>query len=110
MRSIRRLAFMTSLACLALAPVPRAQAALLLGFGDTCLDVAGGNPTDGTPVQIFHCPGGFNQPWHVERSELIGLGEKCLDVRGGNPADGTPVQLFTCHGGVNRQGSCNKAN
>ena len=105
MRSIRRLALVTSLACLALAPVSRAHAALLLGIGDKCLDVEAGNTADGTPVNIFHCHGGFDQQWIVERGEIVGIGEKCLDVPSGNTTDGTPVQLFTCNGGANQQWS-----
>ena len=80
-----------------------AQAALITGLGDTCLDVPDGDTTDGTPVQIFHCHGSFNQQWNIVNGQIIGIGGKCLDVAGGSTADGTPVQLFTCHGGRNQR-------
>ncbi len=74
MQNIRRLALVTSLACPVLAPVPRAHAAMRLGFGDKCLDVEAGNTADGTRVNIFHCHGGFDPQWNIERGELVSIG------------------------------------
>lgn len=68
---------------------------------DLCLEVQGGNPTPGTPVQISHCDdGGFAQHWSYDRQ--IGtiynpVYDKCLDVQGGNPAPGTPVHIWDCN-------------
>jgi hypothetical protein len=42
-----------------------AQAALLTGIGDTCLDVPDGDTANGTPVQIFTCHGRRNQRWSI---------------------------------------------
>ena len=58
-----------------------AQAALITGIGDTCLDVPDGDTTDGTPVQIFHCHGSFNQQWNIVNGQIIGIGG-VLDVAG----------------------------
>jgi hypothetical protein len=66
-----------------------------------CLDVAGGNPADGTGVQSFPCNTTFAQAWNLAGFSVLGLdgaAGKCLDVSGGGTADGTRVQLFQCNG------------
>ena len=66
------------------------------GLTGKCLDVAGGNPNDGTPVILWSCHGGPNQQWHFGEDQTIrGLAGKCLDVTGGSSNDGTP-----CHPAV----------
>ena len=36
---------------------------LLAGLADKCLDVAGGNPNNGTPIILWPCNSGANQQW-----------------------------------------------
>ena len=54
----------------------------LVGLGGQCLDVEDGNPTDGTPVNIYRCHGGENQRWKLDLAavpqRIVGLGGKCL--------------------------------
>ncbi|MGH8653362.1 MAG: ricin-type beta-trefoil lectin domain protein [Gammaproteobacteria bacterium] len=83
--------------------VSNANAALVVGLGDKCMDVAGGNTANSTPVVIFQCNGGSNQQWNVVDGQIIGIGNKCLDIPGSNTADGTQLTIFTCNGGSNQR-------
>lgn len=77
----------------------------LTGLAGKCLDMAGVNPKDGTPIILWPCrKDAPNQQWSFASNGTIrGLTGKCLDVAGGNPNDGTPVILWSCHGGPNQQ-------
>ncbi|MFI6025394.1 ThuA domain-containing protein [Amycolatopsis magusensis] len=68
----------------------------IVGAGGKCADVSGGNPADGTKVQLWSCTGGTNQQWTREGGTWRTLG-KCLSVAGST--DGSPVQLSACNGG-----------
>ncbi|MEU0372368.1 ricin-type beta-trefoil lectin domain protein [Streptomyces sp. NPDC006283] len=72
------------------------------GAKGSCLDVAGGGKTNGTPVQIYTCNGGAAQQWTLEGSEddlhLRNVGsQKCLDVAGNASANGTKIQISDCY-------------
>ena len=76
---------------------PPVNTGAIRGFGGKCVDVAGANPADGTPVQLFTCNGTGAQTWTRQGATLQALG-KCLDVTAAGTANGTPVQLYTCNG------------
>ncbi|MEU4284225.1 family 16 glycosylhydrolase [Nocardiopsis dassonvillei] len=63
-----------------------------------CLDVAGAQTGDGTPIQLAHCNGNQAQQWTEGSDGTFRAFNKCLDVAGGATAAGTPVQLWTCNG------------
>ncbi|MFI6009829.1 ricin-type beta-trefoil lectin domain protein [Streptomyces sp. NPDC051243] len=72
------------------------------GAAGSCLDVAGGGKTNGTPVQIYTCNGGAAQQWTLEGSEddlhLRNVGsQKCLDVAKNASANGTKIQIYDCY-------------
>ncbi|WP_255949861.1 ricin-type beta-trefoil lectin domain protein [Streptomyces odontomachi] len=70
------------------------------GIAGKCLDVAGGNTTNGTPVQIYGCNGSTAQRWTYTPGDggtLRALGG-CLDVSGSGTANSTKVQLWQCNG------------
>ncbi|WP_328358761.1 ricin-type beta-trefoil lectin domain protein [Streptomyces sp. NBC_00445] len=72
------------------------------GARGSCLDVAGGGKTNGTPVQIYTCNGGAGQQWTLEGSEddlrLRNVGsQRCLDVAGNASANGTKIQIYDCY-------------
>ncbi|WP_234439735.1 ricin-type beta-trefoil lectin domain protein [Streptomyces bicolor] len=72
------------------------------GAAGSCLDVAGGGKTNGTPVQIYTCNGGAAQQWTLEGTEddlhLRNVGsQKCLDVAGNASANGTKIQIYDCY-------------
>ncbi|MEE1927121.1 ricin-type beta-trefoil lectin domain protein [Streptomyces sp. TRM 70351] len=73
------------------------------GLGGKCVDVAGANPANGTPVQLYDCNGTAAQRWtRASDGTLRALG-KCLDAAGGGTADGTRVQLWDCNGTAAQQ-------
>ena len=78
----------------------------ITGVSGKCLDVTGGNPANGMPIQLWDCNGGPNQKWLLEDNESIkGLANKCLDVAGGNSSNGTRIILWDCTGGANQRWS-----
>ncbi|TKS99066.1 glycoside hydrolase family 16 protein [Streptomyces lasalocidi] len=70
----------------------------ITGVGGKCVDVAGANPANGTPVQLYDCNGTAAQRWTVGGDGTIRALGKCLDVASGGTADGTAVQLWDCNG------------
>lgn len=69
----------------------------ITGIGGKCVDVAGANPANGTPVQLYDCNGTAAQQWTRQGDTIRALG-KCLDAASGGTADGTLVQLWDCNG------------
>ncbi|MGK5522798.1 chitosanase [Micromonospora sp. URMC 107] len=82
--------------------LPSASAAAagpITGLGGKCVDVAGANTANGTPVQLWDCNGTAAQVWTVGNADgsVRALG-KCLDVTAASTADGAKVQLYDCNG------------
>ncbi|GAB3173297.1 hypothetical protein GCM10027059_44050 [Myceligenerans halotolerans] len=63
----------------------------------TCLDVAGGDSANGTPVQVWDCASVPAQDWTYDGDKLVALG-KCLDLDEGGTANGTVAHLWDCVG------------
>lgn len=63
------------------------------GLAGKCVDVAGANSANGTPVQLYDRNGSAAQQWTVGSDGTVRALGKCLDVTSGGTADGTPVQL-----------------
>ncbi|MEU7072357.1 lectin [Streptomyces narbonensis] len=70
----------------------------ITGLGGKCVDVAGANPANGTPVQLHDCNGTAAQKWTVNADGSIRALGKCLDVTAGSTADGAKLQLYDCNG------------
>jgi beta-glucanase (GH16 family) len=68
-----------------------------------CMDVAGANPADGTPVQLWDCNGSNAQQWSRPGDGTIRALGKCLDVAGAGTADGTKLQIVGCNGNAAQQ-------
>ncbi|MGQ5633765.1 MULTISPECIES: lectin [unclassified Streptomyces] len=75
----------------------------ITGLAGKCLDVAGADSADGTPVQLYDCNGTGAQQWTVGSDGTIRALGKCLDVTGNSTADGAKVQLWSCTGGANQK-------
>ncbi|MFE7648997.1 ricin-type beta-trefoil lectin domain protein [Streptomyces phaeoluteigriseus] len=75
----------------------------ITGVGGKCVDVAGANSANGTPVQLYDCNGTAAQQWTVGGDGTIRALGKCLDVASGGTADGTLVQLWDCNGTAAQQ-------
>jgi hypothetical protein len=73
------------------------------GLAGKCVDVAGANSANGTPVQLYDCNGTAAQQWTVGSDGTIRALGKCLDVTDNGTADGSTVQLWDCTGGPNQK-------
>ncbi|WP_432169187.1 RICIN domain-containing protein [Streptomyces sp. 1222.5] len=73
------------------------------GLAGKCVDVAGANPANGTPVQLYDCNGTGAQAWTAGSDGTLRALGKCLDVTGNGTADGSTVQLWDCTGGPNQK-------
>jgi glucosylceramidase len=69
----------------------------ITGLGGQCTDVAAGNATDGTAVDLYTCNGTEAQTWTVEPDGSVQAMGKCLDVAGGSTANGAAVDLYSCN-------------
>ncbi len=78
-------------------PPPNGGATPIHGYGGKCVDVAGANSANGTPVQLYTCNGTNAQSWTHSGNAFQALG-KCLDVTAAGTANGTKVQLYDCNG------------
>jgi beta-glucanase (GH16 family) len=79
-------------------PPPPPPGGRITGIGGKCVDVAGANPANGTPVQLWDCNGTGAQQWSVGADGTIRALGKCLDVTSAGTADGTKTQLWDCNG------------
>jgi glucosylceramidase len=76
---------------------PGSGTGAITGYGGKCVDVAGANPANGTPIQLYTCNGTGAQQWTFgSDGTLRGLG-KCMDVTSAGTANGTKVQLYDCN-------------
>ncbi|WP_328432602.1 RICIN domain-containing protein [Streptomyces sp. NBC_00453] len=80
-----------------------ASGAAIRGLGGKCVDVAGANPANGTPVQLYDCNGSAAQQWTAGSDGTLRALGKCLDVTGNGTADGATAQLWDCTGGPNQK-------
>jgi hypothetical protein len=64
-----------------------------------CLDVPFGDSTNGTPVQMYPCHGGWEQQWELASSgQIVHANGKCLEVGGNDMSAGARVQIWDCVG------------
>jgi endo-1,4-beta-xylanase len=82
---------------------PPSSSVQIVGRGSgRCVDIAGPNTADGTPIQIWSCSGNWNQRWTSTNGALANpQSGKCLNAPG--TANGTRVTLSTCTGGTAQQ-------
>ncbi|MGW2513498.1 ricin-type beta-trefoil lectin domain protein [Streptomyces scopuliridis] len=78
-------------------------AGTITGLGGKCVDVAGADPANGTPVQLYDCNGSAAQQWTVASDGSLRALGKCLDVKDNSTADGAQLQLWDCNGGGNQR-------
>jgi hypothetical protein len=81
---------------------------LVGGQSGRCVDVPGGNTTNGTQTQLYDCSGGPNQRWTATSAEQLQVyGGKCLDANGHGTTNGTAVIIWDCNGQTNQQWNLN---
>ena len=68
-----------------------------------CMDVAGGNASNGTKVQLYPCNGSNAQQWKyvsaTKRIHSMVDANKCLDAPGGQTGNGVQLQIWDCQVG-----------
>jgi len=63
-----------------------------------CLDVAGANTANGTPIQVATCNGNAAQSWTIyDGDRSIRAYGKCLDVAAASTVNGANVVLYDCN-------------
>ncbi|MFI6691899.1 ricin-type beta-trefoil lectin domain protein, partial [Streptomyces sp. NPDC050433] len=82
----------------------------ITGLGGKCLDVAGANPANGTPVQLYDCNSSPAQQWSRGANDSLRALGKCLDVKDNSTADGAQLQLWDCSGAGNQRWAVSGAN
>jgi len=77
---------------------------IISSVGGRCLDVAGANSANGTPVQVVACNGNAAQDWTINYNDqtIRALG-KCLEVAGSSTANSANVQIYDCNGSAGQR-------
>ncbi|MER5465130.1 ricin-type beta-trefoil lectin domain protein [Streptomyces sp. NPDC002668] len=63
-----------------------------------CIDVPGGDFSDGKQLFVWDCNNGPTQKWQFASDGTVRIKGKCLDVANANYNDGTPIQIAWCSG------------
>jgi len=65
-----------------------------------CLDLPGGDTTNGNKLWVWDCNGKNTQTWQFFENQLIYLGDtrKCVDLPGGATTNGNQLQIWDCNG------------
>ncbi|NUK87182.1 RICIN domain-containing protein [Streptomyces lunaelactis] len=63
-----------------------------------CIDVPGGDFSDGKQLIVWDCNNGPAQRWQFASDGTVRIKGKCLDVANANYNDGTPIQIAWCSG------------
>jgi len=75
----------------------------IIGYANKCVDVPGGNPVDGSQLQLWDCNGTDAQRWTFPGDGTIRALGKCMDVAWGSTANGANIQIATCSGNPAQQ-------
>jgi hypothetical protein len=85
-------------------PLPARVGSVPSGISGMCLDLTGGDTTNGTPVEIYSCNNSPAQAWTYDPADdTVRTGGKCLDVPEQAVKNGTKVHIWTCNGGNNQK-------
>ncbi|MDT8911237.1 family 16 glycosylhydrolase [Amycolatopsis sp. PS_44_ISF1] len=76
---------------------PTGRTGTITGIGGKCVDVAGANTANTTPIQITDCNGNAAQNWTIGSDGTLRALGKCMDVTAASTADGAAVQLYDCN-------------
>jgi streptogrisin C len=75
----------------------------IIGYGGKCIDVPGGNPADGTQLQMYDCNGSAAQSWTFAADGTVRAFGKCMDVAWGSRDNGAIIQIVGCSGNPAQQ-------
>merc|ERR1719321_28625 len=71
-----------------------------------CLDLPGGDTTNGNVLWLWDCYGGETQQWSFQDDQLVYTADptKCVDLLGGDTNHpGTAFGIWDCNGGKSQQ-------
>jgi hypothetical protein len=71
---------------------------ILNTYSNKCLNIWGGNPANGTPIELYECTATSNELWSHGATLVDHLSGKCLDVQQANYTNGNPIDEYTCNG------------
>ena len=77
--------------------------ALISNWNNKCIDVPGGNFSDGVPLQAYGCNGTAAQQWDYTAGTLRTQNNKCMDVAWGSRDNGAVIQIANCSGNPAQQ-------
>jgi len=74
-------------------------------FTGLCVDIPGGDTSDGALLWAWDCYGGEAQQWAFQDGMLKSLLDtsKCVDLLGGDTTNGNQLGLWSCYGGDSQQ-------
>jgi hypothetical protein len=84
-------------------PPATSGVSLISNFNGKCIDVPGGNYSDGVQVQMWPCNNLAPQKWTFTGGQLKSQNNKCLDVAWGSTANGAAIQIASCSGNAAQQ-------
>jgi streptogrisin C len=76
---------------------------VLSNWNNKCIDVPGGNFSDGVQLQMYSCNNSDAQKWTFTGGTLRTQNNKCMDVAWGSTANGAAIQIVGCSGNAAQQ-------
>lgn len=70
-----------------------------------CLDLPGGDTTNGALLWLWDCYGGETQKWALQNGQLVYAADttKCVDLLGNDETNGNQLGLWDCNGGESQK-------
>jgi beta-glucanase (GH16 family) len=79
-------------------PPPAGGNSLKSTFSQRCIDIPGGNASDGVRLQTWDCLNNDPQRWTFNGDGTLRAMGMCMDPAGGALGNGTPIQIVRCNG------------
>jgi hypothetical protein len=82
-------------------PVPSAGVQIQSTVSSLCIDLPGGDTSNGALLWTWDCYGGDTQQWSFQDGQLVYLPDtsKCMDLLGGDTTNGNRLGLWDCYQG-----------
>ncbi|MFG3555314.1 ricin-type beta-trefoil lectin domain protein [Micromonospora sp. NPDC047557] len=77
--------------------------AVISNWNNKCIDVPGGDFSDGKQLQMYGCNQSPAQRWNFVNGTLQTSNNKCMDVAWGSTANGAAIQIANCSGNPAQQ-------
>merc|ERR1712070_742046 len=82
-------------------PAPPVGVQIQSGVSSLCVDLPGGDTSNGALLWTWECYGGETQQWSFQDGQLVYLPDpsKCVDLLGGDSTNGNQLGLWDCYQG-----------